>query len=96
MDTAKLSSLERMGPKSAENLCQALERSKSTTLARFLYALGIREVGEATAQLLARQFRTLEELMAAARRRLQQVPDIGGWRQRISGLFSAKPIIGRS
>jgi len=77
LDTAKLASLERMGPKSAENLCQALEKSKSTTLARFLYALGIREVGEATAQILARHFGTLAGLIAADQDRLQQVPDIG-------------------
>nr|WP_255210803.1 helix-hairpin-helix domain-containing protein [Methylogaea oryzae] len=55
-----LASLERMGEKSAENLVRAIEKSKRTTLARFLYALGIREVGEATAQTLAGHFHTLD------------------------------------
>ena len=55
-----LAGLERMGEKSARNLVEALDRSRRTTLARFLYALGIREVGEATAQSLARQFGSLE------------------------------------
>ncbi|MGK0674643.1 MAG: NAD-dependent DNA ligase LigA [Halothiobacillaceae bacterium] len=69
--------LERMGEKSARNLLQALERSKHTTLARFLYALGIREVGEATAQTLARHFGTLEALMAASMEELLEVADVG-------------------
>ncbi|MEE4376217.1 MAG: NAD-dependent DNA ligase LigA [Candidatus Competibacteraceae bacterium] len=77
LDTAKLASLERMGPKSAENLCQALQASKTTTLTRFLYALGIREVGEATARILARHFGTLDGFIAADQDRLQQIPDIG-------------------
>jgi DNA ligase (NAD+) len=61
----ELAGLERMGEKSAANLLQALERSKTATLARFLYALGIREVGEATAEALARGFPELERLMEA-------------------------------
>jgi DNA ligase (NAD+) len=61
---AQLTDLERMGDKSARNLLDALERSKSTTLARFIYALGIREVGEATAQALAQAFRDLAPLTA--------------------------------
>ncbi len=73
----QLVQLERMGEKSAENLLRALERSKSTTLERFLYALGIREVGEATALALARHFGSLEAIMAADEERLQEVPDIG-------------------
>jgi DNA ligase (NAD+) len=60
----QLSGLERMGDKSAKNLLDALARSRDTTLARFIYALGIREVGEATAQALAEHFRDLDELMA--------------------------------
>jgi DNA ligase (NAD+) len=63
---AQLTDLERMGDKSARNLLDALERSKSTTLARFIYALGIREVGEATALALAEAFRDLAPLMAVS------------------------------
>lgn len=73
----QLSSLERMGLKSADNLHGAIERSKNTTLARFLYALGIREVGEATAQGLAGAFGDLDPLMAASEEDLLAVPDIG-------------------
>jgi DNA ligase (NAD+) len=72
-----LAALERMGEKSADNLLAALERSRHTTLARFLYALGIREVGEATAQALARQFGTLAAIEAADEAVLQQTPDVG-------------------
>ncbi|RMD69740.1 MAG: NAD-dependent DNA ligase LigA [Gammaproteobacteria bacterium] len=73
----QLLSLERMGDKSAENLLRAIERSKSTTLPRFLYALGIPEVGEATAKLLAEHFGSLEALMNASEEELMQVPGIG-------------------
>ncbi len=73
----QLVGLERMGEKSAQNLLDALERSKETTLARFLYAIGIREVGEATAQTLARHFGSLEAIENASEEELQQVPDIG-------------------
>ncbi len=69
--------LERMGEKSADNLLAAIARSRETTLPRFLYALGIREVGEATALLLARHFGRLDALMAADEAALQQVPDVG-------------------
>ncbi|MDS4019873.1 MAG: NAD-dependent DNA ligase LigA [Candidatus Competibacter sp.] len=77
LDVAALADLERMGARSAEKLVAALERGKATTLERFLYALGIREVGEATALALAAHFGTLETLMAADEERLRQVPDIG-------------------
>ena len=77
LDVATLAGLERMGSRSAVKLVEALERSRSTTLARFLYALGIREVGEATALALAGHFGTLDALMAAEEERLRQVPDIG-------------------
>ncbi|MFY8298237.1 NAD-dependent DNA ligase LigA [Pseudoalteromonas sp. SS15] len=70
-------SLERMGPKSALNLVNALEAAKQTTLAKFLYALGIREVGEATAQNLANHYLTLEKVMAANTDDLQTVSDVG-------------------
>ncbi|HIE56424.1 MAG TPA: NAD-dependent DNA ligase LigA, partial [Chromatiaceae bacterium] len=73
----QLAGLERMGDKSARNLLAALERSKETSLARFLYAIGIREVGEATAQMLARHFGSLEAIEQASEEDLQQVPDIG-------------------
>ncbi|WP_347257259.1 NAD-dependent DNA ligase LigA [Methylocaldum sp.] len=73
----QLAALERMGRKSAENLINALERSKHTTLSRFLFALGIREVGEVTAHTLAAHFRTLDNIVAADEEELQNVPDIG-------------------
>lgn len=72
-----LAALERLGEKSAENICNAIEKSKQTTLARFLYALGIREVGEATALQLANYFYRLEDVMQATEETLQQVSDIG-------------------
>jgi DNA ligase (NAD+) len=74
---ADLASLERMGEKSAQNLLDQLERSKRTTLARFIYALGIRNVGEATARDLASHFGALEPLMDADEGELQEVPDVG-------------------
>jgi DNA ligase (NAD+) len=73
----KLVGLERMGEKSAKNLLNALAKSKKTTFARFLYALGMRDVGEATALAIATQVGSLEELMNADEERLQEVPDIG-------------------
>lgn len=73
----KLTGLERMGPKSAQNVVNALQKAKETTFARFLYALGIREVGEATAAGLAAHFGTLEALMTADIEQLQTVPDVG-------------------
>ena len=72
-----IANLERMAEKSAENLLAAVEKSKQTTLARFIFALGIRNVGEATAKDLARHFGSLDTLMAADVGRLQQVPDVG-------------------
>ncbi|MFN9976838.1 MAG: helix-hairpin-helix domain-containing protein, partial [Phycisphaerae bacterium] len=74
---ADLLNLERMGEKSAENLCAAIERSKSTTLPRLLHALGIRDVGEATARQLASHFGTLERLMTASAAELEEGPDVG-------------------
>jgi len=69
--------LERMAEKSAGNLLAAIKRSKGTTLARFIYALGIRNVGEATARDLARHFGSLDRLLAADEAQLLQVPDVG-------------------
>ncbi len=73
----QLAGLERMGDKSAENLVNAIEKSRQPTLARFIYALGIREVGEATALALASAFRDIHALMQADEADLQDVPDIG-------------------
>src|SRR3990167_773592 len=72
-----LIALPRMGEKSADHLLKAIEKSKSTTLARFLYALGIREVGEATASILSLEFKDINEFMKADLLRLQQVQDVG-------------------
>ncbi|WP_039976335.1 NAD-dependent DNA ligase LigA [Vibrio jasicida] len=72
-----LTVLERMGPKSATNVVNALEKSKLTTLPRFLYSLGIREVGEATAANLAQHFRSLDLIQAATEEQLIEVQDIG-------------------
>ncbi len=69
--------LKRMGDKSANNIIMALDKSKTTTLARFIYALGIREVGELTARILTQHFGSLEKLMQATVGELQKVPDIG-------------------
>lgn len=72
-----LAKLERMGRKSAENLVAALAASRATTFARFLFALGIREVGEATARALAAQFGDLDAIAAADVEALQATPDVG-------------------
>lgn len=74
---AKLAALDRMADKSATNLVAALEHSKKTTLPRFLYALGIRHIGETTAKDLARHFGTLDAVMDATPEQLLQVPDVG-------------------
>ena len=73
----QLAQLDRMGEKSAAKLVDALEHSKNTTLARFLYALGIRDVGEATAAALASHFGKLEPLLTADEAAIQEVADIG-------------------
>lgn len=77
LDLTTLTRLERMGTKSAENALASLEKAKNTTLARFIFALGIREVGEATALNLANHFKTQEALQNAGLEALQQVPDVG-------------------
>jgi len=73
----ELAGLERMAQKSAQNLLNALERSKDSTLPRFLTALGIRHVGEATAKLLADHFGDLTSIMEASEEQLMEVRDIG-------------------
>ena len=77
LEVSQISALERMGPKSAQNLVAAIEKSKQVTLARFLYALGIREVGEATAQALANHHQTLQSVIDASAADHEQIPDIG-------------------
>lgn len=72
-----LANLERMGEKSAQNLLAAIHKSRHTTLGRFIFSLGIRNVGEATARDLAIHFGNLDALMAADEARLQTVPDVG-------------------
>lgn len=72
-----IANLERMAEKSAANLLSAISRSRNTTLARFIYALGIRNVGEATARDLAIHFGNLDAFLAADETALQQVPDVG-------------------
>jgi DNA ligase (NAD+) len=74
---AKLAALERMAEKSASNVYDAVRKSKETTLARFIYALGIRNVGEVGAKDLARHFGTLDALMDASVEQLQEAPDVG-------------------
>src|SRR5260370_17969017 len=73
----KLLSVERMGEKSAQNLLSAIERSKKTTLRRFLYALGIPQVGEATARALADYFRDVRRMYDASEEVLMHVRDVG-------------------
>jgi len=72
-----LAGMDRMAEKSAQNLLDALETSKQTTLPRFLFGLGIRHVGEATAKALARHFGQLQAIMDASEDALAQVPDVG-------------------
>lgn len=73
----QLLSIEKMGEKSVQNLIDAIENSKKTTLARFIYALGIRGVGETTARMLASHFKSLDLLRVATLDELQKVPDVG-------------------
>jgi DNA ligase (NAD+) len=81
LDKAKLCSLERMADKSAQNVLDAIDKSKETTFARFIYALGVRNVGESTAKALAQHFGNLDALLHAARWesgiQLLEVPDVG-------------------
>jgi DNA ligase (NAD+) len=77
LDVAVLAELDRMAEKSAENVLGAIDRSRKTTLARFIYALGIRNVGEATAADLARHFGSFDRLVQASEEELQQVQDVG-------------------
>src|ERR1700688_23270 len=77
LQAAQLATLERMGEKSAQKLHRALAAAKKTTLSRFLYALGIRDVGESTALALAQHFRDIASLRSASAEEIQRVPDVG-------------------
>lgn len=77
LGVAKLAALDRMGERSAQNLVDALEKSRRTTLGRFLYALGIRHVGESTAKALAKHFGGIDRLMDATEAQLVEVADVG-------------------
>lgn len=77
LDAEKVAALDRMGQKSAENLMNALEKSKENGLARLLCAFGIRQVGQKAGKVLAQRFGTLDELMAASVETLTSIPDIG-------------------
>lgn len=87
----QLAALDRMGEKSADNILQALADSKKTTLPRFIYALGIREVGEATARNFAQYFGDLDALAAADEETLQRVPDVGPVVAHFVAEFFAQP-----
>lgn len=77
LSAGRITVLDRMGPKSAQNVVDALEKSKLTTLPRFLFALGIREVGEATAANLAQHFKSIEAIEQASTEQLIEVDDVG-------------------
>ena len=91
LGVANLAALERMAEKSAANVHAAIERSKSTTLARFIYALGIRHVGETTARDLARHFGNLDALLDADEASLLDVPDVGPVLAQSIARFFAEP-----
>ncbi|MGD9551308.1 MAG: helix-hairpin-helix domain-containing protein, partial [Burkholderiaceae bacterium] len=91
LDLPTLANLDRMGKKSARNLLDALEKSKHTSLPRFLFALGIRHVGEATAKDLARHFGSLDAIMNASVEQLRTVPDVGPVVAHSIHMFFAQP-----
>ncbi len=91
LDVETLAGLDRMGRKSAQNLVQALNKSRETTLARFIYALGIRDVGEVTAQSLAEHLGSLDAIMNADEEKLMEIPDIGPVVARHVRLFFEQP-----
>ena len=91
LSMSALVDLERMAEKSANNLLAAIENSKQTTLARFIYALGIRNVGEATAKDLARHFGSLQRVLSADEEQLMQVKDVGPVVAQCLHQFCAEP-----
>ena len=78
LEAEKVAGLDRMGKKSAENLLAAIDRSKSNDLSRLIYGLGIRQVGEKAAKVLAAHFRTMDALSAASEEELTEIDDVGG------------------
>jgi DNA ligase (NAD+) len=94
LDLATLAGLDRMGERSAANILAELERSKSTTLERFLFALGIRDVGESTAKALARHFGSLDRIIDASRRLAPYFADPAALKQtETKKAFAAEPLI---
>ena len=91
LGVAKLAALERMAEKSAANVVAAIEKSRETTLARFVYALGIRNVGEVTAKDLARHFGSIDALMDASVEQLEEAPDVGPIVAESIGAFFREP-----
>lgn len=91
LHAADVARLERMGAKSAENLIRAIEASKSRDLSRLLYGLGIRQVGEKAAKVLAARFRTLDALDAASEEELTEIPDVGAITARCIADYLAQP-----
>jgi DNA ligase (NAD+) len=91
LGVAKLAALERMADKSAANVIAGIEKSKNTTLSRFIFALGIRHVGETTAKDLARHFGKLDALMSASETHLLEVPDVGPVLAESIARFFAEP-----
>lgn len=91
LDRETLSAQERLGEKSADNLVRAIERSRTVTLSRFLFALGIQHVGEHTAEVLARRFRTLDAVRAATEEDLREVHEIGPEVARSVSAFFSSP-----
>jgi DNA ligase (NAD+) len=91
LDVTMLSGLERMAEKSAGNVIAAIEKSKHTTLARLIFALGIRNVGESTARDLARHFGSIHALLDADVNALERVPDVGPVVAQSIAQFSAEP-----
>lgn len=77
LSVAGLAALDRMGEKSAANVIEAIEKSKTTTLPRLLYAIGIPQVGESTARALAEQFGSIDALMNASAAQIEETPDVG-------------------
>ena len=90
LNEEQLANLERMGKKSAQNLLEEIEKSKKAELARVIFAMGIRFVGERTAQLLAEHFGSIDKLAQAAPEELYEVEEIGPKVGRASGNFSVK------
>jgi DNA ligase (NAD+) len=77
LNKEKMFQLERMGEKLAQNILDSIERSKKTTLSRFIYGLGIFHIGEAIAKTLAEHFKNIDELMSASQEKLEEIPEIG-------------------